>query len=57
MRFPGGYDKPKDRAHFLSDGYINKFKLPIKAFPNYDKNGLSNIYGLKAKTKGMSNIP
>ena len=54
MRLPGKVDDSSDRPHFLTDGYINKFKLPIKAFPNYDKNGISNIYGLTAKTSGMS---
>ena len=53
MRLPGRVDDPNDRAHFLTDGYINKFKLKIKKFPNVDENGLSNIYGLKAKTSGM----
>ena len=54
MRLPGKVDDLCDRSHFLTDGYINKFNLPIKAFPNYDENGISNIYGLKAKTSGMS---
>ena len=53
MRLPGDVNKPKDRAHFLTEAYISKFRLPIKKFPNYHENGLSNIYGLKAKSNGM----
>ena len=52
MRLPGKVNDPNDRAHFLTDAYIQKFKLKIKKFPNYDPNGLSNIYCLKAKTTG-----
>ncbi|XP_028414027.1 uncharacterized protein LOC114537096 [Dendronephthya gigantea] len=50
MRLPGGVDEPNNRAHFLTDGYITEFKLSIKKFPNFDENGISNIYGLKEKT-------
>lgn len=53
MRLPGDVNDPNDRAHFLTDSYIDKFKLKIKKFSNVDENGLSNIYGLKAKTNGM----
>ena len=56
MRLPGDVKKPNDRAHFLTDAYISKFKLPIKKFPNYGENGLSNIYGLKAKSNGMPEL-
>ena len=54
MRLPGKYDDGlEDRAHFLTDGYINQFCLKIRKFRNYDENGLSNIYGLSEKTNGM----
>ena len=52
MRLPGGVNHPDDRPHFLTHGYIDKFGLATKEFPNFDVNGLSNIYGLKAKTSG-----
>ncbi|XP_028414053.1 L-amino-acid oxidase-like [Dendronephthya gigantea] len=50
MRLPGGVDEPNNRAHFLTDGYISDFQLPIKKFPNFDKKGISNIYGFKELT-------
>lgn len=50
MRLPGDVNNPEDRAHFLTDGYIKKFELPIKKFPNYDENGLTHIYDLKKKS-------
>ncbi|XP_028417526.1 uncharacterized protein LOC114541927 [Dendronephthya gigantea] len=50
MRLPGGVDEPNNRAHFLTDGYITKFQLPIKKFPNVDKKVISNIYGFKELT-------
>ena len=53
MRLPGDVNNPEDRAHFLTEAYISKFGLPIKKFPNYHENGLSNIYGLKEKSNGM----
>jgi hypothetical protein len=53
MRLPGKVDDSNDRAHFLTDGYITKFNLDIKKFPNHDDNGISNIYSLKEKTEGM----
>ena len=52
MRLPGGVDDLQNRPHFLTDAYIKNFGLGIKKFPNYDPNGISNIYGLKAKTTG-----
>ncbi|XP_028414039.1 L-amino-acid oxidase-like isoform X2 [Dendronephthya gigantea] len=50
MRLPGGVGAPNDRAHFLTDGYVTDFQISIKKFPNFDENGISNIYGLKEKT-------
>ena len=52
MRLPGGVDEPDNRPHFLTDAYIQKFKLGIKKFTNFDPNGISNIYGFKAKSTG-----
>ena len=58
MRLPGKYnvddeDSDEDRPHFLTHHYIKKFGKKTKIFPNYDKNELSNIYGLQKKTTGM----
>ena len=53
MRLPGKVDDSNDRAHFLTDGYITKFNLDIKKFPNHDDNGISSIYSLKERSSGM----
>ena len=54
MRLPGDVSGTTERPHFLTDAYIKEFKLPIKAFSNYDANGLTNIYGFPTeKSSGM----
>lgn len=53
MRLPGDVNNSEDRAHFLTDGYIKKFGLDIKKFPNYHENGLTHVYGLQEKSKGV----
>ncbi|XP_028415554.1 uncharacterized protein LOC114538711 [Dendronephthya gigantea] len=50
MRLPDGVGSSATKTHFMTDGYINKFKLKTKAFPNYDEKGLSYIYGLKEQS-------
>ncbi|XP_028417482.1 uncharacterized protein LOC114541872 [Dendronephthya gigantea] len=50
MRLPDGVGSSATKTHFLTDGYIRKFNLKTKAFPNYDENGLSYIYGVKEKS-------
>ncbi|CAB3988642.1 flavin monoamine oxidase family [Paramuricea clavata] len=45
MRLPGNLAGTTERPHFLTDAYIKEFSLAIKAFPNYDANGLTHIYG------------
>ena len=54
MRLPGNLAGTTERPHFLTDAYIKEFNLPIKAFPNYDANGLTHIYGFPTeKSSGM----
>ena len=56
MRLPGKVEDLSERPHFLTEGYIDKFNLDTKAFPNYDENGISNIYGLRAKTSEWAGL-
>ncbi|XP_046860985.1 uncharacterized protein LOC124454225 [Xenia sp. Carnegie-2017] len=51
MRLPGGVDDQYEKQHYLTDGYIKNFNLPIKCFPNYDENVITSIYGLREKSK------
>jgi hypothetical protein len=54
MRLPGNLAGTTERPHFLTDAYIQQFNLLIKAFPNYDANGLTHIYGFPTeKSSGM----
>ena len=54
MRLPGDVSGTTERPHFLTDAYIKEFNLPIKAFPNYDANGLTHIYGFPTEiSSGM----
>ena len=54
MRLPGNVEGTTPRAHYLTDAYIKQFNLPTKAFPNYDENGLTYIYGFPTtKSSGM----
>ena len=52
MRLPGGVDDQYEKQHYLMDGYIKNFNLPIKCFPNYDENVITSIYGLREKSEG-----
>ncbi|XP_046860973.1 L-amino acid oxidase-like [Xenia sp. Carnegie-2017] len=51
MRLPGGVDDQYEKQHYLTDGYIKNFNLPIKCFPNYDENVITSIYGLRENLK------
>lgn len=53
MRLP---NKPCDenKIHFLPDFYINRFKLPVVPFNNYDENAFLKFYDMKPMTiKGI----
>ncbi|XP_046862253.1 uncharacterized protein LOC124455661 [Xenia sp. Carnegie-2017] len=51
MRIPCDADGQYEGQHYLTNGYIKNFNLPIKSFPNYDENAVSCIYGFREKTK------
>ena len=51
MRIPCDADGQYEGQHYLTNGYIKNFNLPIKNFPNYDENAVSCIYGFREKTK------
>ena len=56
MRLPGGVDEPDNRPHFLTDAHIQKFKLGIEKFTNFDPNGISNIYMASKQKQPVSKV-